>query len=171
MRSSLRFLFALFFSLLLGGCFASDAARNAGAPSPEDSPEVKRKLAEIYADKPEYMVLVSRLGTPSRLSRTRTVGAPAPHGAEVFATVTVVFVEDEQGRLRDPRVFESSDSKFDEAVLDGVRKMESSSGGKMSSLAKFVFITIPLYKVAEPEKLKNSGRSKESTAAALGVSS
>jgi len=168
MRSSLRFFTVFFLSLLLGGCFAGNGAPGAMSSADENSPEVRRKLMKLYAGT-EYAALASRLGTSSYLQRTMTVDAPEPHGAKPLATVTVVYVRDEEGSVLAPRIFESSDPRSDEGVLKEFMDHESHPRMSKDRMPVFVFVKLRAYEAVESEKMRNSGRSRESTAAALGV--
>jgi hypothetical protein len=167
MRSSLQFVSAFLFSLLLGGCATDGGSRTAASSVDENSPEVRRKLMKLYAGT-EYMDLASRLGTPSYLRRTMTVEAPEPHGVKPVATVTVVYVW-EENRVREPRVFESSDPRFDEGALKELHKFDSYPGRSKVAMPLFVFVKVRAYKVVESEEMRKSGTSRETTAAALGM--
>lgn len=124
---------------------------------------------KLYAGT-EYMALASRLGTPSYLRRTLTVEAPGPHGVKPVATVTMVYVMDEEGRVREPRVFESSDPRFEEGALKGFREYHSQPRQSNASMPMFVFIKLHAYKDDESGGKRKSGTSRETTAAALGMS-
>lgn len=193
MRSFLLAVPVVSLALALAGCVTSDtpaevtplesyhAGRmNEGIAALKKDPRLgghissgtSRKLERLYADKPEYLALKSRDKSQRQvLPRVRSVTPPASQYGEGRGTVKVAFIVDEQGRVRDPRVFESSNSKFDEAALAAIRKWTFHPGAVAGSPAKFIFV-MPFHfmPLSGLENWKMPGNQGGDTAAALRVS-
>ena len=107
-------------------------------------PEIVRRLALIYRDHPEYMVAFRNADPVHIFPRIRSMAPPKyPFFARLRnlrSTVAVAFVVDEQGRVLDPRVFESQDSRFDDNAIDAVAQWSFVPGTISGDPAKYGLI-------------------------------
>lgn len=67
---------------------------------------------------------------PEPVSQVGPVYPPELRKARIDGTVTVVFVIDDQGRVEDPRVDQSSRPEFEKPALDAIRKWRFRPGMK-----------------------------------------
>lgn len=126
-------------SILAAGChtslidpdYASQAnARIAGQEGvTTETPagtELKNRLLRLWVDRPECIQILTRDHAPETLPRLISSIPPSyptvPFLANVKARVVVTFVVSDSGKVEEARVYESSDSRFDESALDAVRQ-------------------------------------------------
>jgi TonB family protein len=145
--------------LLLAGCYTSQVApdtveranehfaRVESSGVPTTSEEEKQRLAHLFADRPEYVALVTRDEKGAALPRLRSSVPPRyPFGAYVSDTkalVKVAFVLSERGTVEEARVLEASDARFSTAAIDAVRAWTFSPGTQGGAPAKFL-IVVPI---------------------------
>jgi TonB family protein len=96
-----------------------DQAEGAAAPSRYHDQETR-----LWRDRPQYATLVDA----KPVKRMRMISAAAPSYptmlrlGHVNAKVIVSFVVGVDGRVEDARIFESSDSRFDDSALEAIRR-------------------------------------------------
>jgi TonB family protein len=157
----MRSLFLLILPLALSGCYTTSVAPDNAESANKHLAEIEKKpraqrgvtddtqqrLAQLFADRAEYLTALSRDDSQSRLPRVRSMVPPeyppAVYLANVQATVNVAFAVDEEGHVLDPRIYESPDSRFNEAAIAAVKKWSFFSGSVSGSPAKFV-IVVPI---------------------------
>jgi protein TonB len=126
-------------SLPLVGCYTSsvapdtasrandvfrDAERNPKAHTTTE--QQKEDLIRLWADTPDYVMRLRREKNYVKMPRLVSAVPPSypviPLLSNVKATVSVAFVVDERGTVEAARVFESSDSRFDQPAVEAVKK-------------------------------------------------
>lgn len=123
-------------SASLQGCVVSrinpDATERANAmferldqtPGPTGHSKHYDQLKRLWQDQPQY----ARLLDIDPVKRVRMISAVAPHYptllrlGHVNANVLVSFVVGTDGRVEAARILESSDSRFNDSVLEAVRQ-------------------------------------------------
>ena len=137
--TSFRFILAVVVLGVLIGCVTSYvgnpeivqqnnaklAKRDQGVPDPQrTSQEDEDQLRRLWRDKPEYVALVG--AKHSKTIRIVSIAAPRyPYWeawAKKRAEVSVAFIVGVDGKVEDARVYESSDSRFDQPALDAMRQ-------------------------------------------------
>jgi len=135
----LRFLLAVFVLNVLNGCVTSYvgnpeivkqnnaklAKYDQGLPDVQDISQADQdKSRRLWRDKPEYVALVG----VKHAKTVRIVSIAAPKypyweaWAKIRAEVSISFIVGVDGKVDDARVFESSDSRFDQPALDAIRQ-------------------------------------------------
>lgn len=134
-----RSIFLFLTCAALSGCYtsfvapdttsrANDALRDA-----EKNPKAhiadaqqKEELIRLWSDVPDYVMRLLRVKDYKKTPRLVSAVPPSypfiPFLAKVEAKVSVAFVIDESGVVEAARVFESSDSRFDQSAIDAVKK-------------------------------------------------
>jgi TonB family protein len=106
--------------------------------------DLRRRLDQLYGDRPDYLAALARDDAAARLPRVRTMVPPDypvfPALAGVRASVKVAFAVDQEGRVQEPRIFESPDSRFDRAALEAVKKWAFFPGTVGSKPAVFIMV-------------------------------
>lgn len=158
-KNFMRIAILLTVPLFLVGCYTSQVApdtverANKGLSRVEKSgvsnasDEDKRRLSQLFADRSDYVVLVSRDEEGAALPRLRTSVPPRyPIGAYVTDTkalVKVAFVVSEHGAVEEARVYEASDSRFSAAAQDAVKAWTFYPGTHAGVPSKFL-IVVPI---------------------------
>jgi TonB family protein len=148
--ASFRFLFAVVAFGVLNGCVTSYignpeivkqnnaklAKKDQGVPDPPGTSQADEdQLRRLWRDKPEYVALVG--ATHPKTIRIVSIAVPKyPYWeawAKKRAEVSISFIVGVDGKVEDARVYESSDSRFDQPALDAIRQFifvpaEGSSG-------------------------------------------
>jgi TonB family protein len=92
-----------------------------GLSDPEEASH-EAQLRRLWRDKPEYVALVG--AKHARTMRIISIAAPKYPYWEAWAKkpaeVSVSFIVGVDGKVKDARVYESSDSRFDEPALDAI---------------------------------------------------
>jgi TonB family protein len=137
--ASVRFLLAVVALGLLDACVTSYvgnpeivkennailAKKEQGVPfesgaSPVDADQLRR----LWRDKPQYAALVG--ATHAKTFRIVSIAVPKyPYWeawAKKRADVSISFIVGVDGRVEDARVYESSDSRFDQPALEAIRQ-------------------------------------------------
>jgi TonB family protein len=145
-------------SLTLIGCVTSSVAPNTAESAnqhlvalerkPREERDVtddlRRRLDQLFSDKPVYLSALARDDSTARLPRVRSMVPPdypvLPALAGVRAMVKVAFAVDEEGRVQEPRIFESPDARFDRAALDAVKKWRFFPGAVADKPALFIMV-------------------------------
>jgi TonB family protein len=96
-----------------------------GLPDAQDMSQAdKDNLRRLWRDKPEYVALVDV--KHAKTIRIVSVAVPKYPYWEVWAKrpaeVYISFIVGVDGKVEDARVFESSDSRFDQPALDAIRQ-------------------------------------------------
>lgn len=122
------------------------AELEATPPDPRTAnPELRQRLDQLFADRPDYVAALARHDTSAHLPRVRSMTPPVyPAGlAHVRATVKVAFAVDPEGHVQDARVLESPDARFDPAAVEAVQKWTFLPGSVAGQPALFV-IVVPI---------------------------
>jgi TonB family protein len=99
------------------------------------------QLRRLWRDKPEYAALVG--AKHAKTIRIVSIAVPKYPYWEAWAKrraeVSISFIVGVDGKVEDARVYESSDSRFDQPALDAIRQFvfipaEGSSGGAESAI-------------------------------------
>lgn len=106
--------------------------------------DLRRRLDDLFSDRPDFLAALARDDAQAQMPRVRSMVPPdypvIPALAGVRALVKVAFAVDESGRVREPRIFESPDARFDRAALDAVTKWSFLPGRVAGKLAVFVMV-------------------------------
>jgi TonB family protein len=106
--------------------------------------DLRRRLDQLFSDRPDYLAALARDDADARLPRVRSIVPPdypvLPALAGIRAMVKVAFAVDEEGRVHDPRIFESPDARFDRAALEAVKKWTFFRGEISGKPAVFIMV-------------------------------
>lgn len=101
-------------------------------------------MDQLFADSADYAAIRNRgKSRGAKLPRVRSLTPPAADHVYLKANVSVAFIVDEQGRVTDARILESSDSRLDKDSVAAVRKWTYFPGSIGGSPAKFLLV-VPL---------------------------
>jgi TonB family protein len=107
-----------------------------GTLSDPDEASRDDQLRRLWRDKPEYVALIG--AKHAKTIRIVSIAAPKyPYWeawAKKRAEVSISFIVGVDGKVEDARVYESSDSRFDQPAIDAIRQFvfipaEGRSGG------------------------------------------
>jgi protein TonB len=123
------------------------AAQEKVANATPTGAEMKERLVRLWVDRPEYIELLMRDPGPEKLPRLISSVPPSyptvPYLANLKARVMVSFVVAPDGTVEEARVYESSDSRFDQPALEAIRRWKFIPAVKNGEVTKEV-VTIPL---------------------------
>jgi TonB family protein len=94
-----------------------------GLPDPDEASR-DDQLRRLWRDKPEYVALIG--AKHAKTIRIVSIAAPKYPFWEAWAKkraeVSISFIVGVDGKVEDARVYESSDSRFDQPALDAIRQ-------------------------------------------------
>lgn len=112
--------------------------------SPTTTAGDREKLAFLFADRPDYVALVTRDPNDTQLPQLRVMVPPKYPLSSILgkgkALVKVAFVISEDGSVEEVRIFESSDDRYSEPALDAVRAWKFYPGTRAGTPSKFIWI-------------------------------
>ena len=115
---------------------------------PPSTDQERDRLAQLFADKANYVALAFRDDTDATLPRLSTSLPPKyPFGlgfSDTKALVKVAVVVSEKGVVEETRLYEASDMRFADEALDVVRDWTFHPGTRNGAASKFLLI-VPIH--------------------------
>jgi TonB family protein len=106
--------------------------------------DLRQRLHQLFSDRPDFLAALARDDSKDGLPRVRSMVPPdyplATAMASVRATVKVAFAVDEVGRVQEPRLLESPDSRFNRAAIEAVKKWTFFPGTVAGKPAVFIMV-------------------------------